>query len=158
MTVNGSLSDLSALCAIWEICILIRLRHWVILTSQKITLSDSVPSDVYVQSISDGMGTLRRNVEIGFFYMLWKTLNFQKWPWETLVHKPLSQETLMLSTTSISDERFRRYELEWTDTTATFMLPPNFFFRKHKIGWQCMHIYTLWSFFVLSFIKIPTRF
>jgi hypothetical protein len=66
-----------------------------------------------------------RNVDIGFFniHVLWVTLNFPKWSWET---SPCLKEHL-LWTTSISDKRFRRYELGrtngQTDTTAAVCSP-----------------------------------
>ena len=68
-----------------------------------------------------------RDVEI-LIHSLQLTLNFSKWPWDTfigLITNPCLKEHL-LSTTSISDERFRRYELGRTDTTATVCSPEIF--------------------------------
>jgi hypothetical protein len=61
-------------------------------------------------------------------YMLWVTLNFPKWLWETLVHKPFSQRTFV-----INNINFWWNELsDWhTDTTMT-VCSPEFFFGSIK--------------------------
>jgi hypothetical protein len=62
--------------------------------------------------VSEDLGSIPlmviwRNVEIGFCYIPWVTLNFpndlERWPWETLVHKPLSRGTFVFNTSSVGD-------------------------------------------------------
>jgi hypothetical protein len=64
----------------------------------------------------------------------WTFQNDLEWPWST---SPCLKEHLL--STSISDERFRRYELERTDTTAT-VCSPEFFSGSIKMYWIINHL------------------
>jgi hypothetical protein len=87
---------------------------------------------MFLKISSLSLTVIWRNVQILFFFYI-----LCQWPWtfqydleRFWATSPCLKENL-ISTTSISDERFRRYELGRMATTVT-VCSTKFFFREHK--------------------------
>jgi hypothetical protein len=65
-------------------------------------------------------------LKLHFFIHALSDLELSKWSWEILVYKPSCLKEYLLSTTLISDKRFKRYEFGQTSGHNDSMLPQNY--------------------------------